>query len=187
MFYTPKHCCECGEKIEPGGRKIFKSRRFCEICETDLIAYDWTPRVIIGLSILFGIFGIGGLLKKSEQPLNITTTQQMPAASNKNQSVQNKQVSPNANALTLTQNQPTNAAAEPQVPVQQAVINQKPPQAKQNLPDSRQNAASETVYFCGAQTKKGTPCSRRVKGGGRCWQHEGQPAMLSAEKLVANR
>lgn len=39
------------------------------------------------------------------------------------------------------------------------------------------------VYICGARTKKGTPCSRRVHGPVRCWQHKGQPAMLPVEKL----
>jgi hypothetical protein len=29
----------------------------------------------------------------------------------------------------------------------------------------------EEVYICGARTKKGTPCSRRVHGAVRCWQH----------------
>ena len=42
----------------------------------------------------------------------------------------------------------------------------------------------EVVYICGARTKKGTPCSRRVHQPGRCWQHKGMPAMLPAEKLV---
>lgn len=27
--------------------------------------------------------------------------------------------------------------------------------------------------MCGARTKKGTSCQRRVSGGGRCWQHGG--------------
>ena len=40
------------------------------------------------------------------------------------------------------------------------------------------------VYICGARTKKGTPCSRRVHGLVRCWQHKGMPAMLPAEKLI---
>jgi hypothetical protein len=31
---------------------------------------------------------------------------------------------------------------------------------------------NETVSICGARTKKGTPCSRRVRGTGRCWQHK---------------
>lgn len=41
----------------------------------------------------------------------------------------------------------------------------------------------EEIYTCGARTKKGTPCSRRVHGPVRCWQHKGMPAMLSQEKL----
>lgn len=44
--------------------------------------------------------------------------------------------------------------------------------------------ADEEVYICGARTKKGTPCSRRVHGPVRCWQHKGMPAMLPPEKLI---
>ncbi|HEX9961513.1 MAG TPA: hypothetical protein VGB00_11305, partial [Pyrinomonadaceae bacterium] len=51
----------------------------------------------------------------------------------------------------------------------------------------KQNPATEAVYFCGAPTKKGTPCSRRVKGGGRCWQHAGQTALLPPEKLLISQ
>ena len=42
---------------------------------------------------------------------------------------------------------------------------------------------TEDVYICGARTKKGTPCSRRVHGPVRCWQHKGAVAMLPLEKL----
>jgi hypothetical protein len=42
---------------------------------------------------------------------------------------------------------------------------------------------TEEVYTCGARTKKGTPCSRRVHGPVRCWQHKGMAAMLPQEKL----
>ena len=45
-------------------------------------------------------------------------------------------------------------------------------------------AVEEVVYLCGARTKKGTPCSRRVHGPVRCWQHKGMPAMLPQEKLL---
>lgn len=44
-------------------------------------------------------------------------------------------------------------------------------------------AATDDVYICGARTKKGTPCSRRVHGPERCWQHKGASAMLPQEKL----
>lgn len=40
------------------------------------------------------------------------------------------------------------------------------------------------VYICGARTKKGTPCSRRVHGDLRCWQHKGIQPMLPADKRV---
>jgi len=42
---------------------------------------------------------------------------------------------------------------------------------------------AEDVYICGAKTKKGTACSRRVHGPVRCWQHKGLPAMLPLDKL----
>ena len=42
----------------------------------------------------------------------------------------------------------------------------------------------EQNYTCGARTKKGKPCSRRVHGPIRCWQHKGLPAMLPLEKLI---
>jgi hypothetical protein len=45
-------------------------------------------------------------------------------------------------------------------------------------------AQDEKIYTCGARTKKGTPCSRRVHGPVRCWQHKGMPAMLPQEKLL---
>jgi hypothetical protein len=45
-------------------------------------------------------------------------------------------------------------------------------------------ALEQDVYICGARTKKGTPCSRRVHGPVRCWQHKGQPAMLPPDKLI---
>lgn len=42
---------------------------------------------------------------------------------------------------------------------------------------------TDDLYICGARTKKGTPCSRRVHGPVRCWQHKGASAMLPQEKL----
>jgi hypothetical protein len=51
-----------------------------------------------------------------------------------------------------------------------------------NAPNSP-GAPVEEIYTCGARTKKGTPCSRRVHGPVRCWQHKGLPAILAQEKL----
>jgi hypothetical protein len=50
--------------------------------------------------------------------------------------------------------------------------------------ETKQASAQEEIYLCGARTKKGTPCSRRVHGPVRCWQHKGMRAMLPQEKLI---
>jgi hypothetical protein len=45
--------------------------------------------------------------------------------------------------------------------------------------------ADDTAYICGARTKKGTPCRRRVHAAGeRCYQHKGMAAILSLDKLT---
>ena len=46
------------------------------------------------------------------------------------------------------------------------------------------SAIVQQTYTCGARTKKGTPCSRRVHGPVRCWQHKGMQPMLPQEKLA---
>jgi hypothetical protein len=57
--------------------------------------------------------------------------------------------------------------------------------ATQNQTTAQPPAAPvEQTYRCGARTKKGTPCSRRVHGPVRCWQHKGAKAMLPPEKLL---
>ena len=46
-------------------------------------------------------------------------------------------------------------------------------------------AANAESFICGARTKKGTPCQRRVHSAGeRCFQHRGLPAILPPEKLT---
>lgn len=46
-------------------------------------------------------------------------------------------------------------------------------------------SADDAVYICGARTKKGAPCRRRVHfAGERCYQHKGMPAMVPLEKLT---
>ena len=58
------------------------------------------------------------------------------------------------------------------------------PVSNQTAPATQSAITTEETYICGARTKKGTPCSRRVRGPVRCWQHKGAKAMLPLEKLV---
>ncbi len=181
MPYKPKFCCQCGEQIERAGWTLLTSRRFCELCETDYKLDDWIPRAIVVAGILFGMFGLGTFLQKAEKPLNLASGN----SANINKSLVNNQVSVNSNAQSFAGIQETNLAAG-QLPSKIPIV-----APKQNLKvqkvENRLSVTPETVYFCGAETKKGTPCTRRMKGGGRCWQHAGKTAMLSPEKLIASQ
>lgn len=176
MLYQPRYCCHCGEKIERVEWFPWTSRRFCEVCETELKAYDWLPRILVGFGVLLSIFGLGSYLKSgnSDAPVAVRqTTSEAPKPS---------QISPNQKTVSQLA-----ANTGMQQPAPASVNIQPVPQTPRAQKSQTEAAPVEAVYFCGAQTKKGTPCSRRVKGGGRCWQHEGQPAMLPPEKLIVSR
>jgi len=166
MSYKPNFCCECGEKIERV-EWLLKSRRFCELCATEYGIYDKFPWVLFGAGVLFGIFGIGTYLRAPEKTLNLSPNNLVLQGANKNEA--NRNVVPQQQQPQIQ----TDNSASAKTDLLQATQNPKP----------KKDEATEAVYYCGAATKKGTPCSRRVKGGGRCWQHTGQAAMLPQEKL----
>ncbi|HEV2835353.1 MAG TPA: hypothetical protein VGW58_08555 [Pyrinomonadaceae bacterium] len=68
-------------------------------------------------------------------------------------------------------------------PTQSATTQSSTTQSATPLAASQPSPALDEIYTCGARTKKGTPCSRRVHGPVRCWQHKGAPAMLPLGKL----
>lgn len=181
MLYKPKFCCECGVPIERTEWTFLASRRFCQLCDTDYKFVDWIPRVTMLAGILLGIFGLGTFLQKPAKPLNLVSSN----AANVSKSVVNAPVSAVANAASTSKTQEVNSAAaqsSPKSPVEVARQDVK----VQKL-ENQQNAAQEVIYFCGAETQKGTPCTRRKKGGGRCWQHAGKAPMLPPDKLIASR
>lgn len=56
---------------------------------------------------------------------------------------------------------------------------------KQSVESLNPIASDDKAYICGARTKKGTPCHRRVHAAGeRCFQHKGMPSLLPLSKLV---
>jgi hypothetical protein len=181
MPYKPKYCCQCGEKIDRITWKLWTSRRFCELCEIDFSVYDWTIRSLFGIALLLGVLGIGSIFQKPEKQLTVASNQFVGAANN-NKNVNVKNETPVTNSNNNLPTAKTNDSLS-QSPTQAALLRQN--LKNQPIESSSKEEPSEPVYFCGAQTKKGTLCSRRVKGGGRCWQHVGQPAMLPQDKLLA--
>lgn len=180
MLFRPSFCANCGEKIERADWHLWTSRRFCVVCESQFKGHDLVPRFIVGLGVLTGIFGFGSYLKSSPAATGVQPIRQPRRIA--------EQTSANAqdqrNAVPSMQN--NSAAATSATPASQNTG----PAAKPNdlrptgTPGTKQAATpDEPVYYCGAETKKGKPCTRRVKGYTRCFQHTGMPAMLPAEKL----
>lgn len=183
MLYKPKYCCNCSEKIEREVWNFKASSRFCQLCQTEFALLEWIPRLIVGFGIIGLIVGFSVFFQKPEKPLKISESKaervkkDLPA-----------QIAPSANetesnARALIQ-PATNSTGQKQ---KQAAAPQTFAQGNQPKPAENNLNSVEQVYFCGAATRKGTACSRRVRGGGRCWQHAGQPAILPPEKLIASR
>jgi len=182
MPYKPKYCCQCGGKIDRIDWKPWNSRRFCELCETDFVVYDWLVRALFGIGLLLGLFGIGSIFQTPEKHLSYAPNQlsSLSVSGNKGE------VSNQKSAVQVS----TDTGVQPPAQISNSISQIKsqiaplPADLKNKSVETVPNSSSEASYFCGAQTKKGTLCSRRVRGGGRCWQHTGQAAMIPQAKLV---
>lgn len=172
MLYQPNYCANCGAKVERVSWGIFTSRRFCDICEIEFKGHDILLRVVAGVILLFGVIGLGSYLKtgsireptvarqtvkQAERPMPRETAPQPVSNANSAATAKNVEViTPPVQQL---------AATKPAAPVREI---------------------AEPQYFCGAETKKGTPCSRRVKGNTRCYQHAGMPPMSGLRENKTN-
>ena len=172
MLFRPSFCANCGEKIERADWSILTSRRFCQVCESEFKGHDLIPRVIVIGGALTGIFGFGSYLKSGTSD---TQTLRQPKKFV-------EQVAPTAQltATNTTATRAANVSSANAVQPEQRNLSSTPVTHKPNA------EVEVPYYYCGAETKKGKPCSRRVKGNVRCYQHVGMPAMVSAEKLRIN-
>ena len=181
MFFRPSFCANCGEKIERAEWGIFTSRRFCQVCESEFKGQDLIPRVIVGIGLVIGIIGFGGYLKnwsgaseaqlvRQPKKLMDQPTAAAPAAPKEIPATSSNGVNSTIQAVPETQNR-----SVPQKVVPRNLESLKAPKI--------QTEPAEEMYYCGAQTAKGTPCRHRVKGNVRCFQHTGMPAMLPPDQL----
>jgi hypothetical protein len=158
MLFKPKYCCHCGEKIERAEWRLWTSRRFCPLCETEFKPYDLLPRAVVVAGLVFVLFGLGSYFRGQDTsaPIRLSavstrSTQKLKPAPARSVSIDN------LNSQVASERVMTGAdEVENQ-------INEQPKKEK--------GTSDETVVYCGAITKKGTPCTRRVKKKGFCWQH----------------
>lgn len=170
MLFRPSFCANCGEKVERERWGLLTSRRFCQVCESQYKGHDLLPRIIVAVGVLTGIFGFGsylntgnaGNLRVQRTPAKVVEmyppVSQTPVS---NVSASGTNASTFANSAASTKPAPIAAVPQPKPETQEA------------------------TFYCGAETKKGTPCSRRVRtANARCYQHAGMPVMGSASKAV---
>lgn len=165
MLYRPNYCSNCGEKIDHAVWHFWTSRRFCDVCVTEFPVFEYGPKAVLALSLLVAIGGIGSYFGAGNSLNDRTPERRFERTSLA--AIQPKASQPVIANQTAVPERPV--VASPITPVQQPVVTK--------------TAAVEQQFYCGAATKKGTPCSRKVKGNLRCFQHQGMPAMVSADKL----
>ena len=175
MLFRPKFCANCGEKIERTEWRLWTSRRFCELCATEFQFQEYAPRIVVGLAVVAIISSIGSYFGSG-------TSRNEPSIAKQRAGEKSTTQIPNASVLPPNSgNNMVLANSSVSPVVQESRSFTSIPQTKPMAVEK--TVSAEPVYFCGAQTKKGTACSRRVKGNTRCFQHTGMPSMFPADKL----
>jgi hypothetical protein len=169
MFYKPTFCCHCGERISRAERSLADSSRFCDVCKHDFLGLRLAPMIFSAFMLLLGLAGTGGLMRASP-PVQIPTRSAPVAAM------------PVGTPKEPVRNTAVNAPL--QVPNPNGANVARP---LSRLQPATPLIAEEPLSMCGAPTKKGTPCSRKVRGRVRCWQHVGLADAPKAEKSPGSR
>jgi hypothetical protein len=169
IMYKPNFCAECGAQILRADWHFWTSRRFCADCERRFRK----ERIMWPLMIGAGLFIFGLTLGRAARPATPPLTVErgtLPIV-----------VAPASPAATKNGATPieTKTAREDLTAPKAGPLD-----GPNGTATERPTDPDETVSICGARTQKGTPCQRRVRGTGRCWQHKGMPAMLPPSKLI---
>lgn len=166
-MYRPKFCAECGEAVVRPRWRFWMSGRFCASCDGRFAR----GRVLTAFAVVALLIGFGFVLGRQGRPK--TTPLVMERGT----------LSAAPAPMSLTARVPDGkggrgdsgglGAARPDSDY-----------GPDGTDEERPTEPDEVVSICGARTKKGTPCQRRVRGTGRCWQHRGKGAMLPPSKLI---
>ena len=159
MFYRPAFCCNCGEKIQREEWRLWTSRRFCALCETEHKGIDLIPRAVVLIGLVLTVFGFGSYFRRSDVPAQ---DPQLIRSARPVANLKPAAVSLGTNGDAVDSNSRA-VVSNSGLPGNQQISEQ---------PKRERTTSEESVYYCGAITKKGTPCTRRVKTKGSfCWQH----------------
>lgn len=155
MLYRPKFCSECGERIQRAEWRLTTSRQYCDLCATEYPIMNRIPLLVVGICGLLLIVGaktafFPGVVDKPQPRVSQPVRNESKATVLKSQV---SEIKPSVSSNELPVDNPENASNT----------------GGERVTNKDKNA--EPIYYCGAPTKKGTPCTRRVKTKGYCWQH----------------
>ena len=162
-MYKPNFCNECGERVERERWRPWTSRRFCDGCGRRFRRRRFVTPAFVCAGVMCVCFMLGRAGRPAPPPLRVERGEMSLAAA------------PAAPSWPAGRDERADGAPAPATD-------------KGYGPDGtageRPTDPGEVVSICGARTKKGTACQRRVRGAGRCWQHRGKAAVLPPSKLV---
>lgn len=165
-MYRPNFCADCGARVERARWRPWTSRRFCPACEGRFRRGRIARPLLLCASLLALGFALGRSGRAPAPPLILERGELSTAAP--------------PGGVAGAAGSPDSARAGGSAEQEAAA----PAYGPDGTERERPTDPAEIVSVCGARTQKGTPCSRRVRGTGRCWQHRGRPAMLPPGKLV---
>ena len=175
MLYKPSFCCHCGEKIERSEWNIFSSRRFCDVCKEENKGFELLARLAVVAAFLLPLTVAGSFLRTGKQEevqrVSLVQTNKKPSSSELKREAQSALQYPEA----VDNKDVPGAAVLPRV--REPEIGRRP----KNLEITPEVEA----FYCGAVTKKGTACTRKVKIKGYCWQHSARAVSITAVKPAA--
>jgi hypothetical protein len=156
-------CGKCGARLTKKGWRSLIGRRLCGDCAHGRRRIDVTAPLGVVAIIALAAFSLGRFLRPAPPPLIIERAANSPLSD----------LPVNFNDSSRRANQNRNPQTAGSGNAETSSI-------------SQTGSTSDPLYICGARTKKGTPCKRRVHSAGeRCFQHKGMPAILPLDKLIA--
>jgi hypothetical protein len=183
--YKPNFCADCGERVLRERWRAWTSRRFCPACESRF-RRGWFAPLVFACALVASGFAVGRFMRPAPPPLVFARGElPVPAVLAKNLSgATNNPTGGAATGETAGGGSASGDAAR-QTDATNGAANADSTRAGLGVAASEPPTdPNEVVSICGARTKKGTPCQRRVRGTGRCWQHLGMPAIIPLEKRI---
>lgn len=156
-MHVANFCAECGAHLKRKGWRAWLKRNLCEDCARRLGRNLSRPLIVLSI-VVIAAFALGRYLRPAPPPLVIQRAANSPLS-----------------------DLPLNSNDQAKAPKSSVESSQNSADRQTLIPGS----TDDVLYICGARTKKGTPCHRRVHfAGERCYQHKGMPAILPPERLV---